>query len=400
MSTFIDKILGKTKEKQKVLDAAQSFRFINGYDPVFTDWRGQIYESELVRAAIDARARHMSKLRPEFIGSAKPTLTNKLKNRPNKWTTWSQFLYRVSTILDCCNNALIVPVYDEDLNKVGIWALLPTRCRIVEYKDELWIKYKFYHERKSGACRLNECAILTRFQFEDDFFGSDNKPLNGTMQLIDLQNQGIRHAIKNSAIYKFMARVTNFTQKEDLEEESRNFSERAFKNDKAGGVLLFPNTYQDIKQIESKAYTVDDKQMQLIKTNVFNYFGVNEDILQNKAIGDEWSAFYEGAIEPFAVQFSDTVSRMLYSDRELAAGAELMLTANRLQYMTNTDKANVTAQLADRGLVTINELRDIWNLTPVEWGNKPVIRGEYYLLGENENTEDVKKEDPDNGDQE
>ena len=140
--------------------------------------------------------------------------------------------------------------------------------------------------------------------------------------------------------------------------------------------------------------------MQLIKTNVFNYFGVNEDILQNKAIGDEWSAFYEGAIEPFAVQFSDTVSRMLYSDRELAAGAELMLTANRLQYMTNTDKANVTAQLADRGLVTINELRDIWNLTPVEWGNKPVIRGEYYLLGENENTEDVKKEDPDNGDQE
>jgi hypothetical protein len=197
-----------------------------------------------------------------------------------------------------------------------------------------------------------------------------------------------------------MARVTNFTQKEDLEEESRNFSERAFKNDKAGGVLLFPNTYQDIKQIESKAYTVDDKQMQLIKTNVFNYFGVNEDILQNKAIGDEWSAFYEGAIEPFAVQFSDTVSRMLYSDRELAAGAELMLTANRLQYMTNTDKANVTAQLADRGLVTINELRDIWNLAPVEWGNKPVIRGEYYLLGENENTENVKEEDPDNGNQE
>lgn len=383
MSAFLDKILGKTPEKQKVIEAGQTFKFISGYDPVYTDWRGEIYESELVRAAIDARSRHISKLKAEFIGTAKPDLTAKLNKRPNPWQTWSQFLYRVNTILDCCNNVIIVPIYDADLNKTGIYPVLTDRCKVVEYKGELWLKYKFEHDRRTGACNLHECAILTKYQFKDDFFGSDNKPLKETMQLIHLQNQGIAQAIKNNAIYKFMARVTNFTQADDLEEERQSFSEKNFGNEaKGGGLLLFPNTYQDIKQLENKNYTVDDKQMQLIKTNVFNYFGVNEDVLQNKAIGDAWSAFYEGAVEPFAVQFSQTVTRAIYSEKEITLGAEVILTANRLQYMSNNDKLNVSAQMADRGLMTINEIREIWNLAPVDWGNVPVIRGEYYTLTE------------------
>lgn len=383
MSALLDKILGKSPEKQKVIEAGQTFKFINGYDHVYTDWHGKIYESELVRAAIDARSRHISKLKAEFVGSAKPELSAKLNKRPNPWQTWSQFLYRVNTILDCTNNAIIVPIYDADLNKTGIYPVITDRCKVVEYKNELWLKYRFMSERRTGACRLGECAIMNKFQFENDFFGDDNRPLRETMQLIHMQNQGITQAIKNSAIYKFMAKVTNFTQADDLEDERQSFSEKNFGPEaKNGGLLLFPNTYQDIKQLDNKNYTVDDKQMQLIKTNVFNYFGVNEDILQNKSIGDAWSAFYEGAIEPFAIQFSQTMTRALYSDREQSSGAEVMLTSNRLQYMSNADKLEVSANMADRGLMTINEIRDIWNLAPVEWGNVPVARGEYYILTE------------------
>ena len=55
-----------------------------------------------------------------------------------------------------------------------------------------------------------------------------------------------------------------------------------------------------------------------------------------------------------------------------------MLTANRLQYMTNNDKLNVSSQLLDRGVMSINDIREIWNLTPVEGGDVRIIRGEYY----------------------
>ena len=127
--------------------------------------------------------------------------------------------------------------------------------------------------------------------------------------------------------------------------------------------------------------------MKTIQTNIFNYFGVNEDILQNKAFGDAWSAFYEGAIEPFSIQFSEVVTNMLFSKNEQSRGALVIATANRLQYMTNADKLAVSAQMLDRGIMSRNEIRDIWNLAPIDEGDNYIIRGEYYDANEKLNTE-------------
>ena len=120
---------------------------------------------------------------------------------------------------------------------------------------------------------------------------------------------------------------------------------------------------------------------------------VHDEVLQNKAFGDSWSAFYEGAIEPFAVQFSEVMTKMLFTLREQTQGNLVMLTANRLQYMTNADKLNVSSQLVDRGVISINDAREIWNLPPVEGGDIRIIRGEYYDTDEklNEETNDENK---------
>ena len=141
--------------------------------------------------------------------------------------------------------------------------------------------------------------------------------------------------------------------------------------------------YTDIKQLEAKPYVVAADEMERINTNVFNYFGTNEDVLQNRAYGDAWSAFYEGKIEPFSIQFSEVATKMLFTERERAGGTLLMATANRLQYMSNTEKLNVSAQMADRGIMNRDEIREIWNLPPLPngQGQAYTIRGEYYLLG-------------------
>lgn len=365
------------------------FKMLNGYVPHFTRFGGGIYESELIRAAINARANHISKLKVEIMGTARPALQNKLKHGPNQFQTWGQFLYRLSTLLDIYNTAFIVPVYDAYGEPSGLYVPLPDKCEIVQYNGKPYIRYAF-HWGEKAALELEYVGIMNKFQHRNDFFGESNAALTPTLDLIHIQNQGITEGVKSAASFRFWGRVGNFTKAADLAAERKRFSEENFGKDaEAGGLLLFPNTYQDIHQVTASPWVINAAQMAAIKESVFEYFGVNEDILTNKAFGDAWSAFYEGAVEAFAIQFSDVVTKMLFTLREQTNGNKVMATANRLQYMSNEDKLKVSSDMLDRGIMSINDVREIWNLPPVEGGDVRIIRGEYYStsekLGENSN---------------
>ncbi len=384
MSLF-EKIFKGTKREG---DGWQYYKTLTAYAPVFTTRQGAMYESELVRAAIDARARHISKLKVEIRGTAKPKLEANLRRAPNEFQTWGQFLYRVSTILDMQNTAFVVPIEDEFGEITGYYPILPSRSVIKEAPDGTeWLVYSFSSGDKA-AIEFKKCGVLTKFQYRDDFFGESNTALNPTLDLIDIQNQGIAEGVKSSAAFRFMAKLTNFSDPKDLAAEQKRFTQNSLKAD-AGSLLLFPNTYSDIEQIKSSPFVVDAAQRTAIETNVKNYFGVNDDILQNKATGDEWNGFYEGAIETFAIQFSDVMTMITYSPKQVSQGSLIMATANRLQYMSNKDKLEYAAQMADRGIMNRDEIRDMMQLPPLPNGEGQTytIRGEYYLIGGKEKGE-------------
>lgn len=369
------------------------FQMLNGYEPRFTSWSGGLYESELIRSAINARAVHISKLRFETNGSARPALQNKLKKGPNQFQTWSQFLYRLSTVLDVHNTAFIVPIYDRYGEISGMFCPLPANTEVVQYGETPYLRYEFQWGERA-AIELDYCGILTKFQYRNDLMGENNHALYPTMDLINIQNQGIQEAVKSSATYRFYAQVNNFSKADDLAKERKRFTEENFsKEAEGGGLLLFPNTYSNINQVKASPYTVAADEMKLIEKNVYQYFMVNEDILQNKAYGDAWSAFYEGAIEPFAIQFSEVVTKMLFTFREQGSGNNVILSANRLMYMSNADKLNVSSQMLDRGIMSINDVREIWNLPPVDGGDARIIRGEYWNADEKINEERINNEE-------
>lgn len=377
------------KYRKDLSEAGTVFKTLTGYAPVFTSWNGKIYESLLVRSAIHAKATHISKLQVTFHGKAKTKLQHRLKYRPNEWQTWGQFLYRLSTILDVQNTAFIVPVLDEFGEITGIYPILPSRCELREYAGTLYLRYSFAGGQYA-AIEFQHCGVMTKFQYQDDFFGESNEALRPTMELINIQNQGVSEAVKSSATFRFMARLTNFKDPDDLVKERKRFTRNNLE--KGGGLLLFPNTYDNIQQIKTSPYVVDATQMAAIEKNVYGYTGTNEDVLQNKAFGDAWNAFYEGAVEWFGIQFSEVLVQMLFSERERAAGAGVMATANRLQYMSNKEKMLATQTFADRGLATRDEIRAIWNMPPLpdEKGQTIPMRGEYYNLGDKkEDTSDA-----------
>ena len=364
-------------KKKKEITVKETFKILDGYVPIFRDWNGAIYESEFVKTAIDAVARHMSKLSVVIEAGTQSELITRLKKSPNVYSTWSQFLYRLTTILYVKNTAFVIPLRDKMGTTIGIYPICPLEWELVRAGDELWVRFKF----KNGdrlAEKLSDIGILTRYQLESEFFGSDNSSLDDTMNLIHIQRQGIEEYTKNASSYRFTAQLKNFSNSTDLKKERERFDAENFQGNSGGGILLFPNTYGDIKQITSQSYAVDTEQLKLIERNVFDYFGVNEDVIQNKAYGDSFTAFYEGAIEPLAIQLSEVLTKMLFTPTQIAFGSGIYFTANRIQYMTNADKLSVTKDLVDRGILSVNEAREIWQLAPIDGGDRHILRGEYY----------------------
>lgn len=371
---LIDKIFPKQAQDKKV---DGYFKTLNAYTPAFTTYEGGIYEMELTRAAIHSFATLCSKLKPEMQGSAYKNLERKLQFKPNPYMDTSKFIYRIATILSVNTTAFIVPLYGQDYETiVGYYPLLPQRTELVNVAGEPWLRYQFSNGEKA-AIELSRVGIMTSHQYKDDFFGDGNGALIPTLKLLDIQKQGIEEGVKQSAMLRFMAKVGQTLRPEDLKKERDRFASDNLSQENSSGVMMFDAKYSEVKQIDSKPFIVDADQMKLIQTNVYNYFGTNEKILQNNYSEDEWNAYYEGKIEPFALQLSLVMSNMTYSQTELGFGNQIIFTANRMQYASNSTKLQVSSQLFDRGILTTNQIMDIWNMAHVEDGDKRYIRKEY-----------------------
>ena len=357
------------------------FKMLNGYVPIFSNAPESLYEMEITRSAIHSFANFCSKLKPEMSGSANKHIERILQYRPNPFMDTTKFIYRLATILSVNNTAFIVPIEDMTGNITGYFPLLPQRCEVIEVRGQPYLRYSFDNGQRA-AIEFERVGVLTQFQYSDDFFGSDNNALKPTMQLIHTHNAGIINGVKNSASIRFLAKISNMIKSEDITAERKRFTEENLSSDNQSGVIMFDNKYSEIKHIESKPFTVNALQMKQINENVYQYFGTNESILQNKYSEDEWNAYYEGKIEPFAIQLSLVMSNMTYTKNEIAHGNFITFTSNRLQYASNQTKLNISTQLFDRGILSRNGVMDIWNMAHVKGGEKFYIRKEYAEVSE------------------
>jgi len=370
---LFDRIFGRQRDAVLV---SRFFQSLSGYSPRFTTLPEGIYEYELTRAAIHSFATACSRLKPAVSGAARPDLRQTLEFRPNPYMDTTKFLYRLATILMINNTAFIIPLYDEFGNLTGLYPVLPLDADIVEYAGTLYLRYHFGTGERA-AIEYDRVGILSQFYYKDDFFGETNKPLKTTLDLLHTQEEGIINGIKAGATIRFMGRIAQTLKADDINAERKRLTEDNLSPQNSGGFLLYDAKIADMKQIDSKPFVANPSQMGLIKDNVYTYFGTNEAILQNNFSEDQWSAYYEAKIEPFSLQMSLVMTNMIFTEREIAYGNRISFTANRLQYASNTSKLSISTQLFDRGLLTTNDAREIWNMSPVDGGDTFHMRKEY-----------------------
>ena len=395
-------IFKKLEKRKKERILKDNFKLLTGYSPIYTSYEGGLYEMGLTRSCIDKIATQCSKLNPTgTINKNYKRLLTLLQNKPNKIMTTQQFLYRLVTILCVENNAYIIPVYRDDFSEliVGFYPIRAEGSKIVTDNNVDYLVYKIQNE--TYAIEYSRVGSLRRHQYKKEYLGENNSALSSTMDLIDIQEQGIKEGIKSSATIRFLARLGVIQNDDSIKAEQKRLKEEQLSVENNGGVLIFDNKYADIQKVDSKPFIVDKENMDLIKNNVFDYFHMSEEILQNTATEDQWNLFYEDVIEPLAIQISQVLTNMLINEKDIEKGMCITLESTKLQFVSNNTKLQVSQQLFDRGILCVNQVMDIWNLPHVsEEENKRYIRKEYAEINRLDDSVNLEKVGDDNGKEE
>lgn len=386
---LFDKIFGK-----KQAPTTTRFEMINDNGGGFFSWHGDIYQSDIIRACIRPKAKAVGKLiakhirdnGTEFKINPEPYIRFILEE-PNPLMTGQMFQEKMAIQLELNHNAFAYIKRDDYGYATEIYPIPCTTVEVVEgaYGD---IFLKFYFKNGKQMTIPYADVIHLRKDFNDnDFFGEHpGNALSQLMEIVTTTDQGIVKAIKNSAVVKWILKFKSVLKQEDIDNQVKNFVNNYLNIANDGGAASSDPRY-DLEQVKPEAFVPDSKQMQETVQRIYNFFNTNDKIIQSKYNEDEWNAYYESEIEPFAMQLAGEYTRKLFSRKERGFGNKIIFESSSLQYASMNTKMNLV-QMVDRGSLTPNEWRAILSLGPIEGGDKPIRRLDTALVKEGKVTDE------------
>jgi HK97 family phage portal protein len=369
-------MFGKKQEPQ----TKTQFQMISNMGEGFYDWNGNLYKSDIVRACIRPKAKAVGKLIAKHIrdtGSEFKTNPDRnirfLLEEPNPLMTGQVMQEKLAVQLELNNNAFALIKRNEEFLPIAIY---PVPCASVEVLEgtlgDLYLRFFFQNGKHMTVPYVDVIHLRQDFNESDLFGDNPADALTDLMEVVTTIDQGMKKAIQNSAVVKWILKFTSVLKKEDIDMQVDDFVKKYLNIENKGGAVPADPRY-DLEQVKPESYVPDDKQMKNTTERIYNFFNTNEAIVQSKYDEDEWNAYYESVIEPVAMQLSGEHTRKLFSRRERTRGNRIIFESSSLQYASMKTKLDLE-RMVDRGSMTPNEWRRILNLGPIDGGHKPIRR--------------------------
>ena len=371
--SLLGRIFGSEKETTAP-QTSEQLEIIEGQKAVFTPYRGNFHEDPDVLACVDTIARNGAKMHPRHIRNTSEKMENLkgnlyklLAKQPNEIQNAYKFYYQIISNLELYNNSIVYIQRDENLKVTGLYPLDFNEIKLYEYKDEIWIKFKF-GRGKERFVPYSSCIHLTRFVGKDGLFGGSTAPILKVLDIKHVLDEGIVNAIKTTQSIKGVLKSTKALLKpEDVKKMRDQFVNDFIDYHKNKSGIGGLDATTDFTPVKIEPQTATDGQIKMFDEKVLKYFGINENIIQSKYSEDEWNAFYESVLEPIGLQMSLEFSNKLFTPTEKNFGNEIIFESNRLQYASNKTKIELVRYASN--LMTINEQREVFNLAPIEGGD-------------------------------
>lgn len=359
------------------------YRMLNSYDNYFCPFDGNSYDDATVRTCIDAIARNAAKLKITHVRTvqgkstqADSALDSLLSTRPNEYMTSYDFIYKIISQLYSYNNAFVYVKTDNKGNILGLYPLNYGDLQLVESQKQLYCQFNFLQAGQITVPYTSLIHLRKHFNRVDFFGESNERPLKSPLNILNSVKQGLENLVKNSTKLRGWVSVNGNVRPEEIDATSKDFSDKFLSTSNGTGVAVLDKKYE-YHQLTSDIQTADHTQMGFAREDIYRYFGLSESIITSTYTETEWTAFYQSVIEPLAVQMSQEFTSKIFTEREKGYGNEIKFTSNRLEYASTQSKVAMVQVLQQTGLLTKNEMRNIFGFGAIPDGDVFLTKADY-----------------------
>lgn len=339
--------------KRKTAKQGISLEIQNG----FTAFSGTAYGNATFRAAVDAIARHTAKL----TAHAKQNISieSLLQSTPNPYMTAYDLLYKTATAYYNTNNAFILVQRNKGVS--AFYPLTPASVEFIGAQDGTLYAKMVFSDGKQVLLPYSDTIHLRRHFASNELLGNDNAPLYPLIDTAHTLNEATGAAAKNATNIRGILKFTSLVNPAQVKKEKDQFIKDYFSVTNNGGVAATDQRFEFIPT-NTAAYSVPQEQTEAIAKQIYSYLGVSQKIVFGEYSEDEFAAFYESTIEPFALQLSLEFTRK--------CNTEIKFTSERLEFSSAKTRISLLRELLPFGVISINEARKLLALPEVEGGEK------------------------------
>lgn len=375
-----------------------------------SDWGSNIlYGSDIVVQSIRCKANEFKKLRPRHVrrlnnGEVQTVWGSiqRLLDEPNEYMTQSDFLEKITILLELNKNVYIYPSYhyDEKGNKTydGLYPLKPSFVEML--KDESGkLYYQFtFSSGYNPVIQANEVIHWKKDYGVDDYFGGngpkDAYNLNQSVKYYNSLLQSIGKALNASYQVKGILKVNSMLSDEKIEKE-RNAFVQTLKNNESGIMVTdYKTEYTDMK---TDVKLVDADTIKFMYENILRANGTSLAILSGDYSKAQKEAYYEHALEADIKSLGEVFTKCLFNDREKSFGNNVLFYPSAINFMSMSEKLSFANLAMPSGAMLKDEFRELFGFAPMPNNMGQTISQGYNTLIDVNNNNDKNTDKTDDG---
>lgn len=319
-----------------------------------------LYNIPEIRTAINFIAEKVASV-PFFHVRADPDGNIKIINdrvnfvltvRTNPYQSPQVFWTHVITRVLLTNNCFIMPEWDDNGNLQALYPLPFTQFEFFQAPDGrigiTFIQngtYSFYYD---------DIIHLQRFPTLKG--GVRQQATGNYVEIVNtMQAQAVNDS-KTAGRIAALLQVKTALKGSDMKKKLEEFKELFLTAENTTGFGMIGAEYE-VKDVNLKTTSLDTKLLSEITRQLYNYFGVSYEIINNTANELQYEQFIDNTIKPLVYQIEEELTYKLFSNNEIYHYNKIQAELIDLEISTLSAKTAFYKEMVYGTIMTRNEIR-------------------------------------------